>query len=245
MKTSVRACSLFVVSLMLAATLHAYDSCGEEVKLLLAPAQAQSAAASLNASHPERSQIYFYDTPKLDLLAKGLILRIRQGDDNDLTVKLRPASEQEFSARAAGNKNFKCEGEVIDGVESPSYSTKEKFDASSVPQTGAEVLASLSKGQRKLLKASGITVDWAHVRRIMVIQSLSWSVPSQSRQLDELSLELWEWPKGKSLELSTKVSADEGSATFVELKNVAKRNHIDLSPDQQSKTSTALRSMAK
>ena len=199
----------------------------------------------MNASRPERSRIYFYDTPKLDLLANGLILRIRQGADNDLTVKLRPASEQQFTARAEGNKNFKCEGEVIDGVESPSYSTKEKFDASSVPQTGEEVLASLSKGQRKLLKASGITVDWTRVRRIMAIQSLSWSVPSQPRQLDQLSLELWEWPKGKSLELSTKVSADEGSATFVELKNVAKRNHIDLSPDQQSKTSTALRSMVK
>jgi hypothetical protein len=245
MKYPMRACTLFVGTFVFAAALHASDSCGEEVKLLLAPVQAQSAVASLNVSGPERSQIYFYDTPQLDLLAKGLILRIRQGADNDLTVKLRPASEQQFSARAAGNKNFKCEGEVIDGAESPSYSTKKKFDASSVPQTGEELLASLSKGQRELLKASGIMVDWAHVRRIAEIQSSSWSVPAQTPQLDKLSLELWEWPEGKSLELSAKVSADEGSATFVELKNVAKRNHIDLSPDQHSKTSTALRSITK
>ncbi len=234
-----------VVGLIFATTLHASETCGDEVKLLLAPAQAQSAASSLNAGKQQHSRIYFYDTPQLDLLAKGLILRIRQGADNDLTVKLRPDSEQQFSARVTGNKDFKCEGEVVNGEESPSYSVKVDYNDSSVPETGNDLSALLSRDQTRLLKTAGIVVDWAHVRRIMEIQSTSWAIRSQSAQLGKLSLELWEWPGGKSLELSTKVAADEGSATFVELKNVAKRNHLDLSSDQRAKTSTALRSIEK
>lgn len=238
-------CSLIVVSLAFAPALHASGTCGEEVKLLLAPVQAQSAASSLNAARRQHSQIYFYDTPQLDLLAKGLILRIRQGAQEDLTVKLRPATELQFSARAASDENFKCEGELTKGVDVLSYSTTIDFHASSVPQTGEDFRALLSKGQRELLKASGIVVDWSTVRRVIDIQSTLWTIKSKSSQLNKLSLELWEWPEGKTLELSTKVATSEGSAAFDELKNVAKRNHLDLSSDQRAKTSTALGSLAK
>jgi hypothetical protein len=244
MKTLARECFLILVSLIFATALHASDTCGEEVKLLLSPAQVQSAVTSLNAGKEKHSQIYFYDTPQLDLLARGLILRIRQGADDDLTVKLRPASEQQFSARTSGKEGFKCEGEVIDGVERPSYSVQSEYLAATAPQTGNELVSSLTKGQRQLLKASGIEVDWAPVRRIMDIQSTSWKVPPQA-QFEKLSLELWESPKGKSLEISTKVSPDAGSNAYVELKNVAKRNHLELSSDQRSKTATALQSISK
>jgi hypothetical protein len=244
MKTLARECFLIVVSLVFATTLHASDTCGEEVKLLLSPAQVQTAVTSLNGAKQKHTHIYFYDTPQLDLLAKGLILRIRQGAHDDLTVKLRPASEQQFSARASGKEGFKCEGEVIDGVERPSYSVQSEYVAASAPKTGNELVSSLTKGQRQLLKSSGIVVDWAHVGRIMDIQSTSWTVPPQD-PFGKLSLELWEWPNGKSLEISTKVSADAGHNAYVELKNVANRNHLELSSDQRSKTATALQSISK
>lgn len=244
MKTLARACFLAVMSLIFTTTLHASDTCGEEVKLLLSPSQVQSAVTSLNAAKQAHSQIYFYDTPGLDLLAKGLILRIRQGADDDFTVKLRPASEQKFSGRTTGKEGFKCEGEVIDGVEAPSYSMQSKYVQPSVPQTGDELATFLTKGQRQFLKASGVAVDWSKIRRVMDIQSTSWIVPQQP-PLGKSSLELWEWSNGKSLEISTKVAADAGSNAYVEFKNVAKRNHLDLSSDQRAKTSTALRSIAK
>jgi hypothetical protein len=244
MKVLARECCLIVVSLAFSAMLHASDNCGEEIKLLLSPAQVQSTAASLNAGKQKHSQIYFYDTPKLDLLAEGLILRIRQGADSDFTVKLRPASEHQFSARATGKEGFKCEGEVIDGVERPSYSMQSEFVTSTVPQSGNELVPLLSKGQRQLLKTSGIVVDWANVHRVIDIQSTSWSVPAQA-SFEKLSLELWEWPNGKSLEISTKVLPDAGSNAYGELKNVANRNHLELSSDQRAKTATALQSVAK
>jgi hypothetical protein len=244
MNSPAREWLLIVVSLIFATTLHASDTCGEEVKLLLSPSQVQSAVTSLNAAKQAHSQIYFYDTPQLDLLAKGLIFRIRQGADNDFTVKLRPASEQQFSARATEREGFKCQGEVIDGVEGPSYSMQSKYVASNVPQTGDELSILLTKGQRQLLKASGVVVNWAQIRRVIDIQSTSWNVPLQP-PLGKLSLELWEWSNGKSLEISTKVAADAGSNAYVELENVAKRNHLDLSSDQRAKTATALRSIAK
>src|SRR5918994_314241 len=43
---------------------------------------------------PQRRKVYFYDTRKLELYEAGLVLRARvtQGDDDDSTVKVRPAS---------------------------------------------------------------------------------------------------------------------------------------------------------
>lgn len=244
MRAFAHECCLIVVSLLFSATLHASDTCGEEVKLLLSPAQVQSTARSLKVVKQKESKIYFYDTPQLDLLAKGLILRIRRGANDDLTVKLRPASKQKVSARVADKEGFKCEGEVIDGEEHPSYSMQTKYDEGSAPQSGNELVSSLSKGQRQLIKDSEIVVDWAHVRRVIAIQSTSWAVPPQS-PFEKLSLELWEWPNGTSLEISAKVPPDSGNKAFVELKNLAKSNHLELSSDQRSKTATALQSIAK
>lgn len=240
-----RACALVVVSLVLSAASRASDSCGAELKLQLVPGQAQAAVVSLKAFGEDHNRIYFYDTPQLSLLAKGLILRIRQGANNDLVVKLRPDSEKQFSDRTMQKKGFKCESEINAGVASPSFSTTRKLNQSSVPQTGEELEPLLTKGQRELLQDAGIVVDWAQVRRIVDIESTIWTVPSPSRPLTGLSLEFWKWKNGTSLELSTKSSADGATAALDELKSMLQQNHLDLNSVQQPKTTTALKSVAK
>ena len=42
----------------------------------------------------------------------------------------------------------------------------------------------------------------------------------------KLSLELWEWQSGSILEVSTKVAPDDGQSTYVELRDLAKKNGL-------------------
>lgn len=58
--------------------------------------------------------------------------------------------------------------------------------------------------------------------------------------LGKLTLELWEWPGGRVLELSTRVSSDAGSSGYTELQRLVSTNQLAMSPDQRVKTSIAL-----
>ncbi len=71
-------------------SLRGQESCSEEVKLLLAPTQVQAAIPVLQARGERHRRVDFYDTPGLDLLSNGVILRLREGEAIDLTAKLRP-----------------------------------------------------------------------------------------------------------------------------------------------------------
>src|SRR5664279_2590412 len=135
-------------------SVRAQQECGVEVKLLLAPAQVQRVLTSLNAKGETPGSNYFYDTPQLELLSRGLILRLRTGTDGDLTVKLRPAADKKFSGSSVAGDRFKCEGEITGRVESMSYSVAIGFDADRLPETGEQMQALLSAGQKKLLADS-------------------------------------------------------------------------------------------
>jgi hypothetical protein len=58
--------------------------------------------------------------------------------------------------------------------------------------------------------------------------------------LGKLSVELWEWPGGSILEVSTRVAPDAPLATFVELRDLAHKKGLALDANQRSKTAIAL-----
>ena len=142
-------------------------------------------------------RIYFYDTPSLELLAKGVILRFRAGAEIDITAKLRPNSGEKFVNPSGGRELYKCEVDLNDGVENQSFSVQKKFGAAKVPTTGEELFRLLSEGQKKLLEDSKTQIDWKRVTQIAEIQSTSWTTRA-APPLGKLSLELWEWPGGSS-----------------------------------------------
>jgi hypothetical protein len=207
--------------------------------LLLAPSQVQAATTSLHAAKESHGRVYFYDTPALDLLSKGLILRLRKGPDNDLTVKVRPPEGKRFSDASSGNERYKCELEITGGVESSSYSVQTDYVAGYLPDKGEDLLSLLSAGQKRMLEDSQVRVDWAKVKQVAVIQSTTWRGRAQT-SLGDLSLELWEWPNNRILEVSAKAPPDAGRTAYRELESFAKKRRLALSAVQQSKTTTAL-----
>jgi hypothetical protein len=225
--------------LLLCSSLRAQENCNVEVKLLLSPADAQAAIKALSAKKEMAGRIYFFDTGSLDLLSQGAIVRLRQGAKNDLTVKLRPPNRKEFSAPSEGRDGLKCEVDLTRNGANSSYSITRQLATGKLPETGADVFRLLSPAQIKLFEDAQVSVDWTGVKRIAEIISTDWQTQSQPH-LGKLTLELWEWPGGKVLELSTKVSLDAGSSTYPKLQQLIRTKQLVMNPDQRVKTNIAL-----
>jgi hypothetical protein len=225
--------------LILCSGLHAQEHCNVEVKLLLSASEVQPAVAAFNGTKETPGRVYFFDTDTLDLLSQGVILRLRQGARTDLTVKLRPPKEKKITVSSEGHDDLKCEVDLIGGSAVSSYSISKRYDLEQLPESGNDVFHSLSPGQKKLLNDANISVDWTRVKRIAEIRTAAWKTEAQPH-LGKLTLELWEWPGGKVLELSTKVSPDAGPPTYTELQQLVRTERLSMSPTQLAKTSIAL-----
>jgi hypothetical protein len=225
-------CFCFCCAVVLfCAGLHAQENCNVEVKLLLSPTETPAAIATFNAKKETSGRVYLFDTGALDLLSQGAIVRLRRGAKSDLTVKLRPPNAKKFSTPPEGLAGFKCEVDLTREGASSSYSVTRQLAMGEVSQNGTDVSRLLSSAQIKLFDDAHVSVDWTRVKRVAEITSTDWQTQSQPH-LGKLTLELWEWPGGRVLELSTKVSSDAGSSTYTELQQLVKTKQLAMSPDQ-------------
>jgi hypothetical protein len=231
------------VLLCFGSALHSQDRCNVEVKLLLSPTQTQAAVTLLNFEKEAAGRVYFFDTNALDLLSQGLIIRLRQGADNDFTVKLRPSGDTTSFVPSGIGVGFDCEIDLIGGVAGSSYTVQSKYTATHVPATGIEISNLLDAGQKKLLKEAHVSVEWTRVKRIADIQATSWQTKAQPG-FRKLTLELWEWPGGRILELSTKVGPNAGPSTYPELQRLVKTKGLSLNATQRAKTGMVLETLA-
>lgn len=231
---------LFSCALLLCcSTIPAHENCNVEVKLLLSAGEAQAAVAALNGTNETHGRIYFFDTDTLDLLSEGVIIRLREGTRSDLTVKLRPPEGRGFVSSSVKNDDFKCEVHLTGNKSNLSYSMTSRFAAEQFPQTGSEVAPLLGPAQMQLLTDAQVSVDWTRVKGIAEIRSTVWRTQSQPH-LGKLALELWEWPGGAILELSTKVSPGSGPSAFTELQRLVKKKRLMPNAQQRPKTAIAL-----
>ena len=107
------------ILLFLGCAAHAQTKCNVEIKILLSPTETQAAVAALNFKKETAGRVYFFDTSALDLLGQGLIIRLRQGAGDDLTVKLRPRGGAKPFAPSNIGEEFDCEIDLIGGCQDP------------------------------------------------------------------------------------------------------------------------------
>ena len=220
---------------------QAQERCSTEVKIRVSPAEIVAAVATLKAHNESSRGVYFFDTDMRELLSHGVILRLRYGSSSDLTVKVRPPQDKSFTDPTGGKEDFKCEVDLGATEVNTSYSIRNKFSGTQLPENGIDIYHALSGGQKDLLRAAQLTIDWNQVKRVADIKATDWEIRLDSRS-KKLVLELWEWPGGKILELSSKVRTGEGPAEHEELRRLVIGNGLNLSADQRSKTRTVLES---
>jgi hypothetical protein len=229
--------------MLVSLSLHAQERCGVEAKLLLSPIALPAVVSSLNAGKETTSQIYFFDTGTLYLLSQGVIIRLRQGATNDLTVKVRQPGGREFFDSSGKGGHWKCEDDFVGSGSTRSYSIAVKFVTKQLPNTGTELFGLLSAGQKELLKQAHISIDWVGVTRIAVIRSIDWDA-APGPPFSKVTLEMWKWKSGQVLELSAKAGPGSGPSRYAELRQLAIAKGISLSTSQETKTAVVLENIA-
>jgi hypothetical protein len=234
--------ALIGAALFLSAAVHAEERCPAEVKLLLSPTTTKTAVAALRFGHETSGRVYLFDTAALELLKQGVIIRVRQGAKNDLSVKVRLPEDSQQTDRFRFDGRFPCEIDRTRAGANISYAVARKYEMLKAPETGDDISILLSALQIHLLDAAQVSIDWARVVRIASINLTRWETTAQS-PTGKLALELWEWPAGKILELSAKIGSGADAVKYAELERLARMNNLALSASQDTKTSLVLETL--
>ena len=221
---------------------YAQEKCPVEVKFLLSSPATEIAIASLGFKKETTGRVYFFDTDSLDLLRHGVIVRVRQGASNDLTVKVRRPEDKEGVDYARLRGRYPCEIDRTRAGAMISYAVRRPYNTTNLTEIGSGVRDLLSASQNELLHDSQVAVDWGRVKRIVDIRSTKWETPAESAS-GKLALELWEWPAGKLLEVSAKASDPAAASKYAELEQLLRAKDLSLSANQDVKTSVVLQSL--
>lgn len=219
-----------------------------ELKLTV-PASSQRAAVETLGLDPLQGQIrqvFFFDTPDLQLDRAGVVVRARrvQKRGDDTVVKLRPLVPETLSRKLRRSPQFNVEVDAMPGGYVCSGSMKGAFDAGPVKEvvTGRRALRKLfSKDQRALFKAhapAGIELDDLTMLGPIFVLKLKFEPAGFPRRI---VAEMWLYPDGaRVLELSTRCAPGEAFQVAAETRVLLTSSGVTVGGEQQAKTRKAL-----
>jgi hypothetical protein len=224
-----------------------------ELKLTVPEPHHRSTVAALELDPLEAQirQVFFFDTPGLDLDAHGVVVRARrvQGKGGDSVVKLRPVVPSELPDDLRRSGAFRVEVDALPGGFVCSGTLKGSPRAEDVrgAAVGKLPLRKLfSKEQRQLYAAhapEGIGLDDLAVLGPIFVLKLR-SVPQGLGR--KLVTEMWIYPDGsRILELSTRAETNEVFQAAAEARAYLTKRGVDLSGEQETKTRKALEYFAR
>jgi hypothetical protein len=219
-----------------------------ELKLTVPDSEQRSAVAALGMDPLDAQirQVYFFDTPDLALNQHGLVVRARrvQQRADDSVVKLRPVVPDKLPASLRKSKNLVVEVDAMPGGYVCSASLKGTPGAGGVKAVAAgdrPIRKLFSKEQQAFFTThapEGIGLDDLSILGPINLMKLKFSPRGYRRRL---VAELWLYPDGaRILELSTKCAPTEAFGVAAESRAFLEKQGVDLSGEQQTKTSTAL-----
>jgi hypothetical protein len=189
-------------------------------------------------------QVFFFDTPDLDLNRSGVVARARrsQGRADDSVIKLRPVVPEELPTEVRDAPAFGVEVDAMPGgfVCSGSFKAETKKVREAV--AGERPLSKLfTKDQRDFYAAhapEGIGLNDLAVLGPVHVLKLKQFAEDLGRKL---AVELWFYPDGsRILELSTKCDPSEAFQVAAEARAGLSERGINLYGEQETKTRTAL-----
>jgi amphi-Trp domain-containing protein len=227
------------------------DADSVELKMSVPDADRRSAIAALGLDPlaADMVQIWFFDTPDLDLNASGVIARVRRTKArDDSTVKLRPVIPNDLPGKLRARSGFGVEIDAMPGGFVCSGRLKEKLKPGTVRKAmlrGKSPRTLFTKQQRAFFEQHappGLTLD--DVKPLGPITALKQKfVPAGFDR--GMVAELWLYPDGsRILELSTKCEPAEAFTVAAEGRAFLLEHGIVTTGVQQTKTKTALEHFA-
>jgi len=219
-----------------------------ELKVTLPEATHRSAIAALGLDPLEAQirQVFFFDTPDLQLNQAGVVVRARRvaGRGGDTVVKLRPVVPDELPEDLRHSGSIGVEVDTMPGGYVCSASMKGKASNEEVREValGTRTLRKLFSKEQRAFYANhapeGIELNDLTLLGPTFALKLNVQVPELGRRM---VVELWLIPDGtRVLELSTKCLPAEAFQTAVEARSYLEGRGLDLAPDPQTKTKTTL-----
>jgi len=195
-------------------------------------------------------QVWFFDTPDLDVNASGVIARARRSRArDDSTVKLRPVVPDDLPAKLRARPGFGVELDAMPGGFVCSASLKDKLQLGTVRNAivrGKNRHKLFSKQQRAFFDQhapTGLTLDDVQPLGPINALKLKFVPPGLDRRM---VAELWTYPDGsRILELSTKCDPSSAFDVAAETRAFLEDRGIDMTGVQATKTTTALEYFAQ
>jgi len=199
----------------------------------------------------ERRRIYFFDSPKLALYKKGVVLRAREkdGDVCDSTVKIRPVDPKTVDESWRKKTGFKVEADCVGPkvIRSASFTSEQTDKEIDEVASGARPIEKLFSGdQEKFLEAmSPVAVDFSKLVALGPIASLRWKFENEGLPY-EICAEEWRLPNGHDLlELSIKATREQAAASRSAFEGFLRELGFEVDSDQKTKTRVALEYLAR
>lgn len=191
-------------------------------------------------------QVYFFDTPALDLDSAGVVVRARrtQGRPDDSVVKRRPVVPADLPPEIRDHKRFGVEVDALPGGYVCSGSFKAKLGDGYVKPAvaGERPISSLFDEPQRAFYAEhapdGIELDDLTILGPVLVLKLKFVPEGGDRRM---VAEVWLYPDGRTiLELSTKCKPGEAFQVAAEARADLSARGVDLGAEQETKTRTAL-----
>jgi hypothetical protein len=208
--------------------------------------EATAVALDVDPLNAQIRQVYFFDTPDLQLDAAGVVVRARrvQGRGDDSTVKIRPVEPAALPKRVRRSPNMVVEVDAMPGGHMCSASMKCALTAADVRSVanGRRAIRKLySKEQRQFFEAhapEGITLDDLTPLGPITVFKLKVAPPDFGRKC---VVEQWNYPDAsRVLELSTRTTPGEAFQVAAEARAFLTRHGVEMSGTQATKTRSAL-----
>jgi len=205
-----------------------------------------SAALGVDPLDAQVRQVFFFDTPDLALNEAGVVVRARrrQGEEGDTVIKLRPVEPADLPKDLRRDPGFGVEVDAMPGgfVCSASFKGVASNDRIREAVAGARPIRKLfSKAKRAFFAkhaADGMDLDGLSVLGPIPTFRIKFNPTGSKRKFVG---ELWLYPDASQIvELSTKTTPAEALEVAAECKAFLQARGVDLSAEQQTKTTTAL-----
>ena len=203
-------------------------------------------ALKLDPLDAQIRQVFFFDTPDLELNKVGVVARARrvQGRVHDSVVKLRPVVPETLPEKFRAAPTMNVEVDAMPGGYVCSASLKGEVEDGriwSAVHDGAPISKIFSKKQRKFFEKhapEGVELDDLAILGPIFVLKVKFRRGGFDRTM---VAEVWLYPDGERiLELSTKCAPDEMFNVAEHARAYLEGEGIDLSGEQQTKTKTAL-----
>lgn len=224
-----------------------------ELKVTVSERKERAAAEAfrLDPKDGERRYIFFFDTDKLGLFKKGLVLRAREvkGGKDDSTVKIRPIDPKRITAKWGRLDGFKLEADGVGDrmIRSASLSVEQGGDEiRAVAQRLRPIKKLFSDEQEALLaELAPVPIDFDALIVLGPVNALRWKVNHEALP-HLITAEEWTLPDGRDLvEVSIKVPTAQAAAASAAFDTFLKGLSLKPQGGQETKTRVALEFFVK